>query len=123
MTTCWRRRIDVTAAAIWFHRTGPKDGARRKRGAPTAPLFGRQIYLLDPACIPSPPSPSSSAYFFPWKRTPARVESLPFCFKTAASVDEALSRSTTLAGTLATTFLPCRMLTSTFGPLPSHSNL
>src|SRR5262245_13784371 len=74
------------------------------------------IYLLDPACIPSPPSPNSSAYFFPWKRTPARVVlPSPFCFNSAALLLGALSRSTSLAGTLVTTFFPWMMLTSTLG--------
>src|ERR1039458_7016478 len=61
----------------------------------------RRCYLLDPGCIPSLASPSSTAALF-----------------TAGVL-----KSTTFAGTFATTFLPCVMLTSTLGPLPSHSSL
>src|SRR5580700_6405294 len=109
---------------------GPLESNKSKREHASAPFirvyrcYRPRIYLLDPACMPSLASPSSRANFLPWKRAPARVvvPSL-FCFSRAASLAEDWFRSTTFAGTLATTFFPCMMLTSTLGPVPSHCSL
>src|ERR1019366_4196613 len=84
----------------------------------------RRCYLLDPGCIPSLASPSSRANFLPSKRAPVRVlVPSSLCFTTAALFTAGVLKSTTFAGTFAATFLPCVMLTSTLGPLPSHSSL
>src|SRR3984893_254088 len=110
---CWRRQTRLS------------DYENVEGSAKCAPpFFGTECYLLEPACMPSPESPSSSANFLPANRAPERVlvPSL-FLITTAALFADGEFRSTTFACTLASTFLPCMMLTSTLGPLPSHSNL
>src|SRR5258708_26794097 len=74
--------------------------------------------------MPSLDSPSSSANFLPSKRAPVR-ELVPSSFLrvTAAVFCAGALRSTTFPAVLAMTVLPCRMLTSTLGPLPSHWSL
>src|SRR6266571_1984256 len=74
--------------------------------------------------MPSLDSPSSRANFLPSKRAPARVLVPSLLRKTTAALWFAGAlRSTTFPGTLASTVLPCMMLTSTLGPLPSHWSL
>ena len=83
---------------------------KNKRGALSAPLSfsERSDYLLDPACISSLDSPICSAYFLPWKRAPARVRfPLSPLFRMAALLGAGALRSTTFAGTFASTFFPC----------------
>src|ERR1700747_3697024 len=87
-------------------------------------IYFQKLYLLDPACMLSLASPMCSTYFLPWKRA-SDSEALPspFCLTTAESFGYGELRSTSFAGTLAITFLPCMMLTSTSGPVPSHCSL
>src|SRR5258708_5124914 len=98
-----------------------------KRGA-TAPLVATPdslcLYLLEPLCMPSLASPTSRANFLPPKRTPVS-ELVPssFLLMTVALLLDVVSRSTTWAGTFASTFLPCAMLSSTLEPLPFHSTV
>ena len=81
-------------------------------------------YLLEPACIPSPASANSKESFCPWKRIAAKeLDPLSFVRVTAASSAAGVCSSTMCAGAFATTFLPCRMLSSTSGPVPSHWTL
>ena len=82
-------------------------------------IFVKSNYFVELSCasIFAAASPIARACFFPLNRISARVR-LPseFFFTTAESYCEDWFRSTTRPVVLATTLLPCRMLTSTFEP-------
>src|SRR6476661_8213176 len=96
-------------------------------GAPESSHFAHQrpTYLLVPLDSALADSAfTASAYFFPEKRISLSdlCPSLLVLVTTESRVGDC-SRSSMWAGTVATTFLPFRIFSSTFGPAPSHVTL
>src|SRR6266849_3974320 len=107
--------------------TGRRLCNRKKKGEPIRSPLGlvqlAYLLVLSPVSAVAASSPMASAYFFPEKRI-SDSDLLPSAFflMTVATEEADWFMSTNRAGTVATTLLPFKMLSSTFEPLPSHFN-